>query len=165
MSAPRPYYHITLFIFILVVQQQSDAQPNPQQLDQIQHTRTDDRDNHQTIEKRSPLLKNLPCDIMSPYKHNDFQESETIVRLLEEYPQCRDVILKDFFRAHLSHVADSNLSQSLCIGWKGYPSLENELRSNVQRYGVPNNPFIPRAYQIGTTFYLRDLISILKKLW
>ena len=98
-------------------------------------------------------------------QNTDGLDIARITQLLAAHPELRNAALKEYIRLNLSNTIGNNFTQSLNIYLLGNPILENNLTMNLRRYGVPNNPLRPTAYQIGCTFYLRDVISWIENVW
>jgi hypothetical protein len=128
-------------------------------IDQRQDTSRFDERTHSKLEERSvpPSVFYRPNGEFN--KHIENARSNSMVLILEKYPELRSTALKDFIYLQLSNKTDISFTQRLCMYFKRTPTLENDLRLKMRRYGVPYDPLRPTAYKIGYTFYIRDIVS------
>jgi hypothetical protein len=158
------FYQIFFILFIIIKTETSPAQMPHSSGNPKQDTSRIDRGSHHMLEEQL-VLPSFSLQINNGFnKNSNLKGSMSIVLILENYTELRNAGLKEYIRQQLSNETDINVARKLNINLVGNPILENELRRKLQRYGVPYDPLRPTVWQIGYTFYFKDVISCLEKI-
>jgi hypothetical protein len=158
-------YHITIFIFFVMIGIGKCLAQTSHSPDMLRQDTS--RSNMRTYHGLNDQLLLPPLFIRLidlRQKSNDFTGLRSILQILTKHPELRDVALKEYIHLNLSNNIDINFAQSLSIYLVGNPILENDLKRNMQRFGVPYDPIRPKIYQIGYTVYLKNVISWIEKI-
>jgi hypothetical protein len=157
------FYQTNPFLFIIMVGIDTCLAQGPHSLPRLQQDTSRTDLGTQLFLKAQPPLTALPISQSTLFhQNNNFLDSTYITHLLAKHPEVREVVLKEYIRLNLSNKTDMNLTQSLSMYLVGNPILENDLKLKIQRYGVPYDPLRLKAWQIGYTFYMNEVISWLK---
>lgn len=139
------FCQITLIFFIIIGSEKTHAQKSYSPRHPKQDTSRIDIETHsfQKAPQPSssmflPLRNSIPGNI-------NFIGSTSITKVLEKHPVLRDAVLKEYLHLQLAkEKVENNLEKNLRLYLIGQPILEDDLKRNIQLYGLPYNPLRPR---------------------